>query len=161
MQLLIVRHAPAEELSGGSYSDAARELTPKGRKLYREFAERVIRPDQAPQLILHSPLVRAVQTAEILREVIGLDSHRVRLESRLCPGMSATQLASATRNLGVERVATVGHNPDVSHCTSQMIGGGSIDFKKGSMACIDFFDDVTPGLGRLMWFLSPKVLIND
>ena len=160
MQLFIVRHAPAEELSG-SYSDADRELTSKGRKLFREFALKLIKPDQAPQLILHSPLVRAVQTAEILREVIGLDRGQMRVDSRLSPGMSATRLASVSQGLTESRIAVVGHNPDVSQCASQLIGGGSIDFKKGSMACIDFFDDVTPGLGRLLWFMSPKQMVTD
>ncbi|MDB5336468.1 MAG: sixA [Planctomycetaceae bacterium] len=161
MQLFIVRHAPAEELSGSVHSDVDRELTSKGRKLFREFAQKMIKPDHAPQLILYSPLVRAVQTAEILREVIGLNREQMRVESRISPGMTATQLAGATQGANVDRIAVVGHNPDVSHCTSQMIGGGSIEFKKGSIACIEFFDEVLPQHGRLLWYMSPKVLIDD
>ena len=160
MQLYIVRHAPAEELTGGVRSDADRELTAKGRKLFREFAEQLIKPEHAPQLILHSPLVRAVQTAEILREVIGLSRDQMRVEGRLSPGMTTTHLASVTRGLSEERIAVVGHNPDVSHCTSQLIGGGSIDFKKGSIACVEFFDGVVPQLGRLISFISPKLLVE-
>jgi phosphohistidine phosphatase len=161
MQLYVVRHAPAEELAGGAHSDADRELTPKGRKLFREFALKLIKPEHAPQLILHSPLVRAVQTAEILREVIGLNRDKMRVESRLGPGMSPAHIAGVTEGTKADRIAIVGHNPDVSHCTSQLIGGGSIEFKKGSIACIDFFDQVTPQLGRLVWFMSPKLLVND
>lgn len=161
MQLYIVRHAPAEELSSGVRSDADRELTPKGRKLFRAFAQKIIQPDQAPQLILHSPLVRAVQTAEILREVIGLNREQMKVERRLGPGVTASQMASVIREFKVERIAVVGHNPDVSHCTSALIGGGSIEFKKGSIACLDFFDEVTPQLGRLVWFMSPKLLVEE
>jgi phosphohistidine phosphatase len=156
MQLYIVRHATAEEVAR---TDADRELTPKGRKLFREFAQKVIKPDQAPQLILHSPLVRAVQTAEILREVIGLSREKMHVEGRLSPGVTASQLASVIGDFREERIAVVGHNPDVSHCTSQLIGGGSIEFKKGSIACLDFFDAVSPQLGRLVWFMSPKLLV--
>jgi len=158
MQLFIVRHAPAEELAR---TDADRELTPKGRRLFREFALKVMKPDHAPQLILHSPLVRAVQTAEILREVIGLNREKMRVDARLGPGVSASQLASVAADFREERIAVVGHNPDVSHCTSQLIGGGSIEFKKGSIACLDFFDIVSPQLGRLVWFMSPKLLLEE
>ena len=161
MQLLIVRHAPAEELSGAHTSDADRELTPKGRRLFREFAQRMIKPDQAPQRVLYSPLIRCVQTAEILADVIGLPKSHLQAESRLRPGMSASQLAAATQAFSDERLAVVGHNPDVSHCTSQLIGGGSIEFKKGSMACLEFFTAISPGLGRLVWFLSPKLIVED
>lgn len=160
MQLFLVRHAPAEELLDGARSDADRELTAKGRKLFREFAQQLLKPDHAPQLILHSPLVRAIQTAEILREVIGLKREQMRVENRLSPGMTTAQLTSVIQGFSEERIAVVGHNPDVSRCTSQFLGGGSIEFKKGSIACMEFLHEVSPQLGRLVWFISPRVLVE-
>lgn len=161
MQILVVRHAPAEDLSDASSSDALRRLTPKGSKLFREFIQRLNESDLSPELILHSQLVRAEQTAEILRDVTGLKTDQMLVEPILNPGMSAAKLAQLLQGLRVERVAIVGHNPDVSQCTSQLIGGGLIEFKKGSIACIDFVGQVRPGLGRLSWFISPKVLVDD
>ncbi len=161
MQILVVRHAPAEDLIESHSSDAARALTSKGRKLFREFVQRIIKPDHAPELILYSPLVRTTQTAEIMQEVMGIAKECVRVESLLSPGMSIAQLMKALHDLPERRIAIVGHNPDVSYCTSQLIGGGSIEFKKGSIASIDFVGSPQPGLGRLNWFISPKVLVDD
>lgn len=161
MQLLMVRHAPAEDISDAHSSDGERELTSKGRKLFREFAQRIIHADQVPDLILYSPLVRTTQTAEILAEITRISTNCVRMERLLSPGMSVSQLVKALQDLPEQRIAVVGHNPDVSYCTSQLIGGGSIEFKKGSMASIDFVGSPHTGLGRLNWFMSPKVLVED
>ncbi len=161
MQILVVRHAPAEDLVDSHSTDAARELTSKGRKLFREFTQRIIKPDQAPELILYSPLVRTTQTAEIMQEVLGIPKECVRMETLLSPGMSISQLVKALQDLPERRIAIVGHNPDVSYCTSQLIGGGSIEFKKGSMASVEFVGPARPGLGRLNWFISPKIIVDD
>lgn len=161
MQILVIRHAPAEDISDAHFSDGQRALTSKGRKLFREFAQRMIKADQVPELVLYSPLVRTTQTAEILQEVTGISKDCVRVEPLLSPGMSTTQLVNLLQDLPEQRVAIVGHNPDVSHCTSQLIGGGNIEFKKGSIACIDFIGSVRMGLGRLTWFISPKLIVED
>lgn len=161
MQVLVIRHAPAEDLLDSHSSDADRELTSKGRKLFRELVERVIKTDDIPQLVLYSPLVRTQQTAEIFQEVTGMPNDRVRAERMLRPGMAAMQLVSLLQGFSEERIAIVGHNPDVSHCTMQLIGGGSLEFKKGSMAMIEFGGTVQLGLGRLSWFVFPKLLVDD
>jgi phosphohistidine phosphatase len=161
MQVLIIRHAPAEDLLDTHTSDADRELTHKGRKLFRELVEQVIKSDGVPELVLYSPLVRTRQTAEIFQEVTGISKDRVRAEKLLRPGMAATQLVNLLQDLPEQRVAIVGHNPDVSHCTMQLIGGGALEFKKGSMAMIDFGGSVQLGLGRLSWFVYPKLLVED
>lgn len=161
MQILVIRHAPAEDILNSQSTDAERALTSKGRKLFREFVQRMIKTDRVPELILHSPLVRATQTAEILQEITDVPKGRLRVESLLSPGMSTTQLVNLLQDLPEQRVAIVGHNPDVSHCTSQLIGGGNIEFKKGSIACIDFVGPVRAGLGRLTWFISPKLIVDD
>lgn len=161
MQILVIRHAPAEDLSDLHASDGERPLTSKGRRLFREFALRIMKPDQAPELILHSPLVRTTQTAEILREVTGLPAESMRAESRIRPGMSVQQLIQAVQEYSERRIAVVGHNPDVSYCTSQLVGGCSVEFKKGSIASIDFSGTPAAGQGRLNWFISPKVLVDD
>lgn len=161
MQILMVRHAHAEELIGSHSSDGERALTSKGRKLFREFFQRMIKPGQFPELILHSPLVRTTQTAEIMCEVSGIDPANVRREPLLSPGMSVAQLIRAVGDAPERRIAIVGHNPDVSYCTSQLIDGGSIEFKKGSMACIEFVGRPEAEMGRLNWFMSPKVIVDD
>lgn len=161
MQVLIIRHAPAEEVTDGIASDFERALTPKGARQFRQFASEFLSRNHAPGLILHSPLVRTTQTAEILRDVMGLPLDALRVESRLSPGMSISQCVAMLSAYQIERIAIVGHNPDVSRCTSHLVGGAAVDFKKGAVACIEFMGSVQPGLGRLDWFVYPRLLRGE
>ena len=67
MTLWLLRHGEAE---ARARSDAERPLTERGRKEVRRNAERL--RGRPLQFILASPYLRAQQTAEIVREVLGL-----------------------------------------------------------------------------------------
>lgn len=67
MTLWLLRHGEAESRAR---SDAERPLTERGRKEVRRSAERL--RGRPLQYILASPYLRAQQTAEIVREVLGL-----------------------------------------------------------------------------------------
>jgi phosphohistidine phosphatase len=161
MHILVVRHAHAEDVAFPGGSDAARELTPKGRKLFADFVERFVKPNTELELILYSPLVRTVQTAEILAQVTNLEPHQVRAEPLLAPAMPITELLSSIQQIRSNCLALVGHSPDVGIIASILIGGGHLDFKKGSIACIEFIGNVEPDMGKLVWFASPKLTIQD
>jgi len=164
MQILVIRHAPAEDAIFPGGSDASRPLTAKGRKLFVEFAERFIKPANSPDLLLYSPLTRTVQTAELLAKVCELSPEQQRVESLLAPGATVSRIIptlQSLQSLHFNRLALVGHNPDVGMIASRLIGGGAFDFKKGSVACIEFTDEIAPGLGRLVWFASPKLMAKD
>jgi phosphohistidine phosphatase SixA len=70
MRLHIIRHAEAIERST-DLPDEQRHLTCCGRKRFRKVAACLKKMAIAPDYILASPLVRAVQTAEGLRGVSG------------------------------------------------------------------------------------------
>ena len=67
MTLWLLRHGEAE---ARARSDAERPLTERGRKEVRRSAERL--RGRPLQYILASPYLRAQQTAEIVREGLGL-----------------------------------------------------------------------------------------
>ena len=69
VKLILVRHAAAVERGGGVPEDY-RYLTPEGRIYFRKTAGTMAGRGIAPDLILTSPLLRAVQTADILAEAI-------------------------------------------------------------------------------------------
>ena len=78
MELFIVRHAWAEPLGDPAWpSDAQRPLTAEGRKRFARMAEILVSRGVAPDLIATSPLVRCVQTAEILARAVGPQSQVV------------------------------------------------------------------------------------
>lgn len=161
MQILVIRHAPAEDAVFPGGSDASRQLTAKGRKLFSDFVERFVRPISVPDLVLYSPLVRTEQTAEILSQVMSLKPEQSRSEPLLAPGIPTSRVLTGIESIRVERLALVGHNPDVGLLASNLIGGGSFDFKKGSIACIEVNGDASSKSGRLVWFASPKLVVHD
>ena len=74
MQLLVIRHGLAgqrEDWERKGRSDALRPLTPGGRKRMRRVAAGLVRLVEKLDLLASSPLVRARQTAEIVKDAFG------------------------------------------------------------------------------------------
>src|SRR3990167_1594568 len=73
--LILVRHAKAEDLDAStSYKDDfKRELTHKGKEDAREMGQRLCSMKIKPGIIISSPAVRALQTAEIIAQEIQMN----------------------------------------------------------------------------------------
>ena len=164
MELYFIRHAIAEPLGkGNKFSDEKRALTEEGRSRTREAAKALGKLDVEFDLILTSPLARAVETAEILAGGMGVSRKDIRPTPGLAPGVSAEALLAEIKGLsGVESVAAVGHQPDLSNLISKIIlddaGTASIQLKNGSVCCIDVTETVPRLRGELVWLLTPKHL---
>ena len=65
MRIGLFRHGVAEDTAR---TDFDRRLTPAGRAEVSRMAELMYRAGYRPGCILHSPLVRAVQTAQAIAE---------------------------------------------------------------------------------------------
>lgn len=109
MPLLLIRHAVAEDVH--PLGDEARALTPEGRAAFRTHARKLARLTPMAGIVT-SPLVRAVQTAELLAEAFGLG--RVEVHPALLPGPHAhKRILRLARELGAGWML-VGHNPSLS-----------------------------------------------
>lgn len=157
MLVHLVRHAIAVDRET-SDDDFSRRLTPKGRKQFKALAEWLVGHGQIPDVIVTSPLVRAVQTAEILAKAAGIGKKDVRIESAAGPDHDALQLLNFLSGLDAKSVAVVGHEPSISHTAAEFIGGGRLTFFKGSVACIAFEGSVGLGAGELEWLMHPKMV---
>jgi phosphohistidine phosphatase len=135
MKLYVMRHGPAQDDSP-SGRDADRALTPSGRERVAAVAKALDAEGAAPFAILSSPLVRAVETAEIVAEVTHL-SRRARedkkaqragatgeIEIRRELGMGTEKLALLAElvRAGRKRVMIVGHEPDLSMLVMSLVG---------------------------------------
>ncbi|HEY6097514.1 MAG TPA: phosphoglycerate mutase family protein, partial [Candidatus Deferrimicrobium sp.] len=69
MRIYLVRHSEAVDRVP-AMPDGARHLSARGRASFREMARRFRDAGGDPTRIFSSPLVRAVQTAEILSETL-------------------------------------------------------------------------------------------
>jgi phosphohistidine phosphatase len=115
MNLILWRHAEAEDYAA---TDLARALTTRGRKQAQNVAKwlRTRLPDDA--VILASPAVRTIQTAETL-------SDQYRVVRELAPNASALDvLTAAGWPKGIaETVVIVGHQPTLGHVAAKLLAG--------------------------------------
>jgi phosphohistidine phosphatase len=151
MQLCLVRHGIAAE-RGTFENDAERPLTVRGRDRMAAAAEGLATLLH-PSVILSSPLVRAVQTAELIAQATGAPIENC---DALANGDHESLLAAAHQPV----VIAVGHEPHISSFVGWAIGANHlpVEFKKGSAALIEFSGNPEPGAGALVWFMPPRAL---
>ena len=176
MKLYVMRHGPAEDDSPTG-RDADRVLTPAGRERVRAIAQKLVDENEAPFIILSSPLARSLETATIVAEVTQL-ARRAREEQKAQTG-GATGAVEIRRELGMgagklsllaelvragrKRVMIVGHEPDLSMLVTSLIGhppdGG---MQKGMVVGVKLTPDPeVAGLqfrSKARFILDPKTL---
>jgi phosphohistidine phosphatase len=157
VRLYFLRHgiAASREEAGGE--DARRPLTDRGRHRIGEvaafLAERVVEID----LVLASPLLRCVQTAELVVAALEMPD-RLLTDPRLAPGFGPARLAGIVReHSDANGIVLVGHEPDFSETVGYLIGGGRVVCRKGSVACVEVPDTSTME-GELEWLVSPAII---
>jgi len=113
VQVFLIRHAEAidETLA---IRDPHRHLTPHGREQARGLGDRLRWHDCLPTLFLTSPLVRAVQTAELVAANVHATCP-VTVAPDLAPDGDPKAVAAAIAKLPpASAVVLVGHEPGLS-----------------------------------------------
>ena len=156
MRLLIVRHGLANWPSWGG-TDAERPLNPEGIRLLQGEGARLAGLGLKPDLVLHSPLRRAQQTAEILAEALAVED-RVRVWDGLRPGFNFKDLKKLLREFADrDEVMLVGHAPDVANVLKELTGG-AVKFKEGTLALVKVDELDKDPEGTLLWLVPAEVL---
>jgi phosphohistidine phosphatase len=155
MELILLRHGKAEP-HGHPGGDAARALVTKGREQARRAARFLMAVDGLPEIVLTSPLLRALQTAEEFSEAAGLAAPLVQdwLASGMQPETAAAELAAFSSH---RRIAIVGHEPDFSWLAGWLTGGGLLEVKKGALVSLDVQPPSRRGTLR---YLIPQALMS-
>ena len=158
-EIYIVRHAIAAERGEAWPDDTKRPLTTRGVHRFRDSLGGLKWLDFAVDEIFSSPLVRAKQTADLLAASVQ-GGVGVKILDALAPGHAPavvmTQLAKSAKR---QRVALVGHEPDLGGLAAHLIGASRpLAFKKGGMCRIDIGALSPKRTGSLVWFVTPKVL---
>jgi len=158
MLIYFLRHG--EAVTTGD--DWSRTLTTEGANRIRAEAAVLKALDVRPDAIFTSPLPRAVQTAEIVAEILSPD-RSVQTREELAPGASLGDLQHVLSGLeGDGSVLVVGHEPDLSSIVAALIASGSarIELKKGGLALVESDVPVGPGSGKLRWLVEPALLLT-
>ena len=164
VELLLLRHGIAEERCPERV-DGERALTAVGRSRTRAVAERLVQLGLGCDQLVTSPLVRARQTADIALAA-GLlveGSPSLRVDAALAPGgdplplVAEFQRAAPAQNR-LQRLALVGHEPDLGALAAQLIGApeGAIVLKKAGIALLL----LGPGRGQLKLLMAPRQLLG-
>ncbi len=160
MKLYVMRHGPAEDDSPTG-RDADRALMASGRERVRAVAKALVDGDEAPALILSSPLVRALQTAEIVAAVAKVEAP-VEVRREMEPSGRALALIDELFAAKRKRVMLVGHEPDLSILVERLAGEGpAAGMQKAMVVGMKLAADESGGSGwaaTLRFVLDPKSL---
>ena len=159
--LYIMRHGIAGDRGPEYPDDTKRPLTPEGRKKLREAVAGLAKLGVELDWIVSSPLVRARETAEIVADCLG-GRPPLDLSDTLSPGGEPEGLIKfLAKQPSRTRVLVSGHEPDLGELAARLIGAGRhvrFAFKKGG-CCLITFDEFPPeSPGKLVWWLTPKVM---
>jgi phosphohistidine phosphatase len=159
-ELYLIRHGLAAER--GTYSnDDERPLTETGQQRTRQVAKRLRKLGLQFDYLLSSPLLRAQQTAEIL-QAQGLAS-AVTITTTLAPGGSLTTWAAAYGDRPWQRLALVGHEPDLGFWAEQLVWAnqsGKLVVKKAGVIGLAVPEEhLAPGSANLFWLTPPRLLL--
>ena len=161
MELLIVRHAIAYERNAKRWpDDGARPLSPRGVIRARRAAAGLKKLALRPGRVFASPLERTKQTAAILTQYAGWPKAIPCRE--LLPGASPQELIALLAHTRGQRLAVIGHQPDlgrlISACLPGSPGSAAFELRKMAVALMAFGGPPRAGQGELRWLLQPKLL---
>lgn len=142
--LLLLRHGEAHHGS----PDDLRELSEEGYKEVIKSLSKAANKIPAVDLVFHSGLVRAMQTADIAVQQLALDLHPQYLEG-ISPWGDPTSFCKNLRTEQLEVVMVVTHNPFVEDL-AEYLTGETMRIKTGSLVCLDV-DFLERGCCNLAW----------
>jgi phosphohistidine phosphatase len=118
--LFLVRHAKSSR-DDPTLLDKERPLNDRGLRDAPKMGERLARQDAKPDLIVSSPAVRALTTAELIAGKLGYGGNAIVVDERLYAA-TPNALLSFVRELGDEpkRVMLVGHNPEMAELANRL-----------------------------------------
>lgn len=163
MELYLIRHGIAAER--GTYTnDDERPLTDEGIRKTKRIAKRLYDLNVRFNLIQTSPLIRARETAEILKTA-GL-SKQLEESPYLAPDGDFTawlvwlqQWRTADRQLAI-----VGHEPDLGEWAERLVWGAPrqqlVVKKAGIIGLLLPEQDSPVGKSQLFWLSPPRFLVE-
>jgi len=159
MRIYLLRHGIAED-AGPRTPDAKRELTDKGRSKLAGVLKLGRNAEIRPELILSSPLVRAMQTAEMAREILKVEAP-VQQTRVLIPDASPQEVWEELRGLrNLDEVLLAGHEPLLGHLVGWLLGAPTlqVQMSKAALVAIEMAHFRGEPHGMLHWMITPKLV---
>lgn len=154
--LYLVRHATAEEAPLSGIRDFDRALTPEGRVLAKQQANRLLERNIRIDGLISSAAMRAQQTADIIAQTLNIAENRCvkwpLLYSAKVPELVAVRVSKSWATVGL-----VGHNPALSDLVSYVVPGATVDLPPAGIIGISFpvSQWLWPKAGTIVLELNP------
>ena len=112
--LILVRHAQSG-FSGPSERDIDRKLTTTGKRDVTEMAKSLLSKEIIPKAFISSPARRAIQTASIFMETMGLRKEKLQIEPDLYePVVKSFYNIIKSMPESIDSVIIFSHNPAIT-----------------------------------------------
>ena len=155
MNLYLMRHANAGLAREKPTLDAKRSLIKEGKEQCVLMARILAALKVQVDVVVSSPLKRALQTAQYVGTELGYDA-KVEISPALAPDADYADFQQMLAHYAdFDGVLAVGHNPNVFQFLGRLVtgnGGAAIRMRKGSVARVDL--DRHPPL--LQWLIDPR-----
>jgi phosphohistidine phosphatase SixA len=154
MEVYIFRHARADFRS----KDEDPPISEKGIDETKRVVELAnSRLGFKPTVLVSSPVLRAKQTAELVRKQLGMKSSIV--DDCLYGDAEPSEvLKFLSKYKKEDRVALVSHMPLIFELLYALTGGRSeVELLNGSIAAVSFKEKAAEAKGKLTWLIQPGV----
>jgi phosphohistidine phosphatase len=156
VELGLLRHAHAGDPATWEGPDDVRPLSEKGRQQADRLGRLLAAAGFVPDAMLTSPRLRAVQTAELVADHLGV---RVRIVPGLAGFLDLDTLEALLDEAGApSRPVLVGHDPDFSDLLASLTGSPAIRLRKGAFALVEVGRPLAAGAAELRWLIPPDLL---
>lgn len=158
--LTLVRHAKSSWSHPG-LADLQRPLNRRGQRDAPRMGSRLAAQHIRPQIIVSSPAVRAMTTAEVIASELDTQPAEVIIDKRVFHAYSG-QLLDVIRDFdaSLHHVMLVGHNPGLTNLVEQLAQAGISNIPTCGIVVISFsldhWREVSDGTGEVLLFDYPK-----
>jgi phosphohistidine phosphatase len=156
VNLYILRHASAGTRRANPLIDVKRPLDKEGKQQCILVGNYLNALHVQFDLVVSSPLKRALQTASLVGTETGYDG-KIQVSEGLSPKAGVKDFEALAASLSqYENVLLVGHNPNLAVFLAALLGPGRVNIRlrKGAIARVD----CTRRPGILHWLVDPRIL---
>ncbi len=160
MEIYFLRHGLALPHSSPGFSEESRPLSSEGVQKMILVARGMKRLGLSFDETFSSPLPRAFQTAEIVREYLPLKGG-IKTENSLLPGGTLKNFFHKIRVDEDQKILLVGHEPSMSLWIQALLGvegEGRVLLKKGGLCHLRLAKQMNPFSAELVALYPPRSL---
>ena len=156
VNLYVLRHASAGTRRANPLIDVKRPLDKEGKQQCILVGNYLNTLKVQFDLVISSPLKRALQTASLVGTETGYDT-KIMISEALSPDASVEDFEKLLTSLGThENVLIVGHNPNFEQFLGALLSSSRVNIRlrKGAIARVD----MARRPGTLHWLVDPRIL---